>query len=153
MSVFQARHPFGPEPAAAAEFQEIRLLAGTVAAALLGIADVRDLLGGEAEPLGDLPVGQPHGLALALDLCEVQLTHRIARALLQVMAHAKDDLAEGSDHLVAHTDRFAGEAPRHLSPASWVGPTAPPPSAGSGRPPAPGWRSDKRACTRSTAQT
>lgn len=80
--VFQARHLFGSEPAAAAELQEMRLLAGAIAADLLGVADIRDLLGGEAKALGDLPIGEAHRLTLALDLREIERAHRVAHPLL-----------------------------------------------------------------------
>src|SRR5260221_14150912 len=74
-AVFEAHHFLRPVAAAAAEIEKVSRLADAEAARLLAVANEHHLLARQAEALGDLPVGEAHRLALALDLGPVEAPH------------------------------------------------------------------------------
>ena len=68
---------------------------------------VEHLITSQTNPLGDLCIGESHGLLLSFDLRPVEVAVGIAVALLIVVAHVKDEIAEGLDHCLGNTDLLA----------------------------------------------
>src|SRR6185436_10685129 len=154
--VFQAHHSLRAIALAPAEIEEVCRLPGAEAAALFAVADEHDLLARQAELRRDLPIGEAHRLALALDLPPIETPDRIALAHLQVVAHAEHRLAEGGEHRVGDAELLARHPSCHkLEMLKFQNEIRifTPWSGGPGLPAAPWSRSGRRACIRSTART
>src|SRR5262245_40028802 len=94
------REALRAEALAAAQFEQARVMAGAELSPLHHRADEQHLVAREAELVADLLIGEAHVLLLALDLGPVEHANRIARAFLEIVAHAEDEIAERGDHLL-----------------------------------------------------
>ena len=107
------REALGVEALAESEIQQSSVVPGTKTPPLEHRPNEEHLVPGQADLLGDLGVGEPHVLALTLDFLPVALAVGIAVALLIVVAHAKDRVAESLDQLFGHPDLLPREPARH----------------------------------------